>query len=57
VAGQPVSHVVVPGDTIWSIARGLVPEGDIRPVVDRIVAANGGSGLEVGQVLLIPTRG
>jgi hypothetical protein len=48
--GHPV-HVVQPGETLWSIARTLHPDGDIRPLVDRLVELNGGDHIEVGQVL------
>jgi hypothetical protein len=44
-------YVVQPGDTIWSVARRLQPEGDVRPVVDRLVAARGSAGLAVGEVV------
>ena len=30
------TYVVQPGDTVWSIARSLLPEGDVRPLVDRL---------------------
>ena len=46
-----VSVVVSPGDTVWSIATDLAPTADPRPVVDAIVAANGGSSLVPGQRL------
>jgi hypothetical protein len=46
-----VSVVVAPGDTVWSIATSLAPDDDPRPVVDAIVAANGGSVLVPGQRL------
>jgi nucleoid-associated protein YgaU len=42
-APQIVTHVVQPGDTLWSIARELEPGGDPRPVVDALVRARGGS--------------
>lgn len=45
--------VVQPGDTVWSIAEELAAGGDVRPVVDAIVAANGGAELAVGQRLTI----
>lgn len=41
--------VVRPGDTLWSIAERLEPEGDVRPVVDRLVAAHGAGPLQVGE--------
>lgn len=46
--------VVQPGDTLWSIARRLDPGGDVRPLVDRLVAANGGTALQPGQQLVVP---
>jgi nucleoid-associated protein YgaU len=57
---EPVSnatHVVRPGDTLWSIARDLAPASDPRPVVDALVEANGGldpGALAPGRVLVIP---
>lgn len=46
---------VQPGDTLWSIAAGVTPAGeDIRATVDRLVEANGGSALVVGQQLVLP---
>lgn len=45
--------VVAPGDTIWSLARRVQPSGDIRPLVARIAARNGGADLRVGDRLVI----
>ena len=53
---RPVARhevVVQPGDTVWSIASGLAGGDDVRPVVDAIVAANGGAELVVGQRLAV----
>ena len=50
-------YVVVEGDTLWEIARTLVgPEGDPRPVIDRIREANhlGTAVLIEGQLLVLP---
>jgi LysM repeat protein len=47
-------HVVQPGDTLWSIARSLEPEGDVRLLVDRLVDLNGGAPITVGQQLVLP---
>ena len=47
----PSGYVVQPGDTFWSVARRLQPDGDVRPVVDRLVAAHGGAGLVAGEVI------
>jgi hypothetical protein len=46
--------LVPPGATLWSIARELQPTGDVRPVVDELVALNGGATLETGQRLVLP---
>jgi nucleoid-associated protein YgaU len=59
--GAPPSHrpvvetsvVVQPGDTVWSIARSLAGDGDVRPVVDALVDVNGGAALEVGERLVV----
>jgi len=52
------SYVVRGGDTLWSIAKRLVPDGDPRPVVDAIARANelDPVALVPGQTLLIPTH-
>lgn len=47
------SVVVQPGDTIWSIATHLADGDDVRPVVDAIVEANGGSELQAGERLVV----
>ena len=44
-------YVAQPGDTIWSVARRLQPEGEVRPLVDRLVAARGSAGLAAGEVI------
>ena len=41
--------VVAPGDTLWSIATSLRPEGDVRLVVDALAARAGGAELVPGQ--------
>jgi len=50
----PIVHIVAPGDTLWSITASLDVDGDIREMVDALVAANGGSGLQVGQRIEVP---
>ncbi|HEX2062901.1 MAG TPA: LysM domain-containing protein, partial [Acidimicrobiales bacterium] len=47
-AGPP-THVVQPGDTLWTIARTLQPEADVRPLVDRLAAARNGAPLRPGE--------
>jgi hypothetical protein len=46
--------LVQPGETLWTIARDLQPSGDVRPLVDEMVALNGGAMLEAGQNLVLP---
>lgn len=43
------------GDTLWAIARRLQPTGDVRPLVDRLVAANGSPIVVPGSELVIPS--
>jgi Tfp pilus assembly protein FimV len=51
-------YVVQPGDTLWSIARALVPAGDVRAEVDDLQTLNGSAALQAGQRLaLAPTPG
>ena len=46
-------YVVAPGDSLWSIARSLQPQGDVRPLVHRMEQAYGVN-LQVGSVLTLP---
>jgi LysM repeat protein len=51
-------YVVQPGDTLWTIARELVPAGDVRDEVDRLAVLNGSAALQAGQRLqLAPPPG
>jgi len=53
--GEPAVHVVQPGDTLWSIAGSINPEGrDLRATVDRLAEAAGGSLLQPGQRIVLP---
>jgi nucleoid-associated protein YgaU len=45
---------VRPGDTLWAIARRVQPTGDVRPLVDQLVATYGSATLQPGQVVSIP---
>ena len=57
VPAPPVAQgaqVVAPGDSYWSIAVSLRPEGDVREVVDALVAANHGRPLQPGDHVLLP---
>lgn len=54
IAGPGQQTVVVQdGDTLWSIARRLQPTGDVRPLVDQLVVANGSSLVAPGDQLVI----
>jgi hypothetical protein len=46
-----VSHVVEPGDTLWSVARDLAPGSDPRPVVDALAGSRHGAPLVPGETL------
>lgn len=52
------AYVVRAGDTLWSIAEGMVDGEDPRPLVDSIADANelDPGALIPGQVLVIPAR-
>lgn len=57
IAVQPVArsiYVVRSGDTVWTIARTLQPEGDVRPLVDRLMAERGGRPLRAGEEIVLP---
>ena len=47
-------HVVQPGDTLWSIARSLQPEGDVRALVHQLAAHRHGAALQVGERIVLP---
>jgi hypothetical protein len=42
-------YVVRPGDTLWSIARRIQPNGDLRALVDRLSERAGGGPLRAEQ--------
>lgn len=58
-SGATAEVVVLPGDTLWGIARTAQPESDPRDTVLRIQKLNGLSGSEVsaGQRLVVPDAG
>jgi hypothetical protein len=59
-SAEPVAEtrttVVLPGDTLWSVAQELAPGRDPRPVVEQIRRLNDlpGAGLRAGQLLVLP---
>ena len=48
------SYVVQPGDTLWTIARQLQPQGDVRPLVTKLTAARQGAPLSAGERIALP---
>jgi hypothetical protein len=54
-AGDTPGVVVEQGDTVWSIARRLQPTGDVRALVDELLAINGTTPLQAGQVVQVPS--
>ncbi len=56
-AARPGAYVVRQGDTLWAIARRLRPDGDVRPVVDRLAAQRRGVPLRVGERIALPADG
>ncbi len=48
------SHVVVPGDTWWSLAGDLDRPGDIRDAVASLIELNGSEDLRAGQRVVLP---
>lgn len=59
LAAPALTYVLVePGDTLWSVASKLDPQGDPRALVDRIATLNALSSdaqLQVGQTLAVPS--
>ena len=47
-------HVVLPGESLWSIARDAKPEGDIRRLVTQLGAQVDGMQLQPGDELIVP---
>jgi hypothetical protein len=47
-------HVVQPGDTLWTIGRALQPDGDVRPLVDRLAHEHPPPSLRPGELVHLP---
>jgi hypothetical protein len=52
--GHPVTYVVQPGDTLWSIAQRVEPNADPRPLVARLAAQTGSDTVVPGEHLVLP---
>ena len=55
-AGSFVTVTVAPGETIWSVAKALNDNGDVRELVDQIIKVNGlaSSDLAAGSKIRVP---
>ncbi len=51
VAVVAPTYVVQPGDTLWTLGRRLQPDGDVRPLVARLLAVHGAGPLVPGERL------
>jgi hypothetical protein len=49
-----VVHDAAPGETLWSLAVALGPDGDVRRSLDELTRLNGGSGLVAGRPVRVP---
>ncbi len=52
--GRPPSHIVQPGDTLWSIAERYHGGASMSDYVDTLVEMNGGPVISAGQVIILP---
>lgn len=51
---QDATHVVAPGETMWSVANEIAPAGEAAAYVERLVEVNGTATVTAGQVLVLP---
>ena len=51
---DPGSYLVQPGDTMWSIAEVHRGDADLVRFVDELIALNGGTSLQIGQLISLP---
>ena len=51
---QEATHVVQPGDSMWSVANEVAPAGEAAAYVERLVEVNGSASVAPGQVLVLP---
>lgn len=54
IEGPTVAVEAGPGDTLWSLAREVHPDGDVRPVVEAMVADRGSAAVDVGEQVRVP---
>jgi len=51
---HPVEYTVQPGDTLWSIAVGVDPSADPRPLVAKLASQTGSATVEPGERITVP---
>jgi hypothetical protein len=54
IEGPTVVVEAEAGDTLWSLARQVHPTGDLRPVVEAMVADRGTAAVDVGDDVRVP---
>ena len=54
---KTVVHVVLPGESLWSIARNAKPRGDVRSLVVELGKQMHGDQLQPGDELTVPVSG
>lgn len=57
IEGPTVAVEAEPGDTLWSLAREVHPAGDVRPVVEAMVADRGTATVAAGEQVRVPLEG
>jgi nucleoid-associated protein YgaU len=55
-SGSGTVVIVQPGDTLWSLAREVQPDGDVRPLVAQLARTHGGSSVRAGDRIVLPGR-
>lgn len=48
------TYVVQPGDTLWTLARRVQPQGDVRGLVNQLAAERQGAPLSAGERIALP---
>jgi hypothetical protein len=56
IEGPTVVVEAEAGDTLWSLARRVHPTGDVRPVVEAMVADRGSAAVAVGDEVRVPQQ-